>query len=114
MIKVISHSSLLIVLAVFVQIDDVAVQGPDKGDVQRQVVRRGALHQGVLTRFNVDVGWGQADLCRLWGQKSDDESSDDRGFNKGDKATTVQLSQMATRGQKRAMFQNTRLTIKNK
>lgn len=65
MIKVISHSSSLIVLAVCVQIDDVAVQGPDKGDVQRRVVRRGTLHQGILTSFNVGTGWCQADLCGL-------------------------------------------------
>lgn len=77
MIKVISYSSSFVVLAVCVQIDDVAVQGPDKGDVQRRVVRRGTLHQGILTSFNVSTGWCQADLCRLWGQKSDDKSSDD-------------------------------------
>lgn len=75
MIKVMSHISSLVVLSVCVQIDDVAVQGPDKGDVQRRVVRRGTLHQGVLTSFNVGTGWCQADLCRLWGQKSDGKSS---------------------------------------
>lgn len=77
MTKVISHSSSLVVLPVCVQIDDVAVQGPDKGDVQRRVVRRGTLHQGILTSFNVGTGRCQADLCRLWGQKSDDKPSYD-------------------------------------
>lgn len=77
MIKVISHSSSLVVLAVCVQIDDVAVQGPDEGDVQSRVVRRGTLHQGTLSSFNISTGWRQCDLCRLWGQKSDDKPRDD-------------------------------------
>lgn len=73
----ISHSSALVVLAVCVHIDDVAVQGPDKGDVQRRVVQRAALHQGVLARFHVSIGGRQADLCRLWEQKSHNESGDE-------------------------------------
>lgn len=76
MTKMISHSSARVV-AVCVHIDDVAVQGPDKGDVQRRVVQRAALHQGVLSRFDVGIGRRQADLCRLWEQKSDNESSDE-------------------------------------
>lgn len=77
-----SHSSTLVVLAVCVHIDDVVVQGPDKGDVQRRVVQRSALHQGVLTRFNVGIGRCQVDLCRLWEQKSDNESSNEEYLRK--------------------------------
>lgn len=90
MTKIISHSSALVVLAVCVHIDDVAVQGPDKGDVQRRVVQRAALHQGVLARFDVGIGRRQADLCRLWEQKSDNESSDEEDINIGGTATIVQ------------------------
>lgn len=77
MIKMMPHSSTLVVLAVCVHIDDVAVQGPDEGDVQRRVVQRRALHQGVLARFNVGIGRCQVDLCGLWEQKSDNESSNE-------------------------------------
>lgn len=72
-----SHSSTLVVLAVCVHVDDVVVQGPDKGDVQRRVVQRSALHQGILTRFNVGIGRCQVDLCRLWEEKSDNETSNE-------------------------------------
>lgn len=65
MIQVISHRSSLVVLALGVHIDVVAVQGPDKGDVQGRVVRGGTLHQGILTSFNVGTERCQADLCRL-------------------------------------------------
>lgn len=65
MIHVISHHSPLVVLALGVHVDVVAVQGPDKGDVQRRVVRGGTLHQGILTSFNVGAERCQADLCRL-------------------------------------------------
>lgn len=106
-----SHCSTLVVLAVCVHVDDVAVQGPDKGDVQRRVVQRSALHQGVLARFNVGIGRCQVDLCRLWGQKSDNESS-----NEEDLITeaVVQYAQMATRGQERAALQNKISTITDK
>lgn len=70
-----SHSSTLVVLTVCLHIDDVVVQEPDKGDVQGRVVQRSALHQGVLTRFNVGIGRCQVDFCGLWEQKSDNESS---------------------------------------
>lgn len=97
MIKMMSHSSTLVVLAVCVHIDDVVVQGPDKGDVQRRVVQRSALHQGVLTRFNVGIGRCQVDLCRLWEQKSDNESSNEEDLIKGGYSCAV-----STGGHKRA------------
>lgn len=64
----ISHWGALIVLTVFVEVNDAAIQGPDEGNVEWGVMWRGALHPGVLTHFNIRIGRRQRDLCRLWGK----------------------------------------------
>lgn len=53
-------------LAVLLQVDGLPVQPPDEGHVQRGVVRRAALHLGVLAHVDVSVGGGQGDLGRIW------------------------------------------------
>lgn len=61
-----SYWCALIVLAVRLQVDGLTVQRPDKGEVQRGVMRRGTLHAGVLTNIDVSVGGRQGDLGRIW------------------------------------------------
>lgn len=68
-----SHRGPFVMLAVLVEVNDSAVQGPDEGDVQRRVMRCGTLHPGVFSYFNVSVGWCQGDLCGLWGKSDTDE-----------------------------------------
>lgn len=69
-----SHRGSFIMLTLLVHVNDAAVQGPDEGDVQRRVVKGGALHPGVLTHFDVGVGWSQGDLCGFFvGKKEGSE-----------------------------------------
>lgn len=50
----------------FVKIDHVAIEGPNKGEIQSGIKGSSTLHGGIFSNSNISINWGQYNSCGIY------------------------------------------------
>lgn len=48
-----------------IKINHIAIEGPDKCEIQRRVEGGSTLHCSIFSNSDISINWGQNDSCRI-------------------------------------------------